>query len=105
MNELSFIFNNHLTKSELFLKVFKDNQSFISVAESNKVSPRTKHITIKYHHFWSFVQNKQSFWYVILIQENKLRTFLLIYSTKHYSFILEESYMDSETFASTRGVL
>ena len=36
-------------------KVFEDNRSCIKVAESPKLAPRTKHITIKYHHFRSFV--------------------------------------------------
>ena len=35
-------------------KVFEDNRSCIKVAESPKLAPRTKHITIKYHHFRSF---------------------------------------------------
>ena len=58
MKELSFIFYIHLPKPEVFCKSFEDNQSFISAAESNKFSPRTKNIAIKYHHLWSFVQKK-----------------------------------------------
>ena len=34
MTEVYFIFNMHLPKPELFLKVFKDNQSCIAVTES-----------------------------------------------------------------------
>ena len=51
IKEVSFIFDIHLPKPEVFCKVFKDNQSCISVAESNKFLPITKHIAIKYHHF------------------------------------------------------
>ena len=51
MKEVSFIFDIHLPKPEVFCKVFKDNRSCIDGAESNKFSLRTKHITIKYHHF------------------------------------------------------
>ena len=58
MKELYFIFYLHLPKPEVFCKVFKDNQSYISVAEFNKISPITKHIAVKYHHFQIFVQNK-----------------------------------------------
>ena len=50
--------NKHLPKPEVFCKVFKDNKRFIAVAESNKFSPRTKNIAIKYHHFRSFLQKK-----------------------------------------------
>ena len=58
MKEVSFIFETHLPKPEVFCKVFEDIQSCIAVAESNRFSPRTKHIAIKYHHFQCFVQNK-----------------------------------------------
>ena len=51
INEVSFIFDIHLTKPEIFSKVFKDNQSCIATTESNKLSPRTEHIDIKYLHF------------------------------------------------------
>ena len=58
MKEVSFIFETHLPKPEVFCKVFEDIQSCIAVAESNRFSPRTKHIAIKYHHFQCFVQKK-----------------------------------------------
>ena len=51
MKEVSFIFDIHLPKSEVFCKVFEDSQSCISVVESKTFSPRTKYIAIKYHHF------------------------------------------------------
>ena len=58
MKEVSFIFDIHIPKPEFFCKVFEENRNCIAVAESNKFSPRTKHIAIKYHHFQSFVKNK-----------------------------------------------
>ena len=58
MKEAYFIFDIHLPKPEVSCKVFKDNKSCIAVTESNKLSPRTKHITIKYHHLRSFVEKK-----------------------------------------------
>ena len=51
MKELSFIFDIHLPNREVYCKVFEDNQSCIDVAESNRLSPITKHIPIKYHNF------------------------------------------------------
>jgi hypothetical protein len=36
-------------------KVWEDNQSCITMAESNRFSPRTKHIALKYHDFKSHV--------------------------------------------------
>ena len=58
MKEVSFIFDKHIPKPEVFCKVSEENCNCIAVAESNKFSPRKKHIAIKYHHFQSFVQNK-----------------------------------------------
>ena len=46
------------SKSKSLCKVFKDNQSSIIVAESKKLSPRKKHIAIKYHNSQIFVQKK-----------------------------------------------
>ena len=51
MKEISFIFDINPPNPEVFCKAIKDNQSCIAVAESKKLSPRTKHIAIKYHHF------------------------------------------------------
>ena len=53
-----YIFYIHLPNPEVFCKVFKENESCIAIVESNKFSPRTKHIAIKYHRFQSFVQKK-----------------------------------------------
>ena len=58
MKELSFIFYIILPKTEVFCKVLKDNQICISVAESNKLSLRTKYFDIKYHCLRRFVQKK-----------------------------------------------
>ena len=57
MKKLSFVFDTHLSKPEVCCKLLKDNQICVSVAESNKLSPRTKHIAIKYHHFQIFIKN------------------------------------------------
>ena len=37
--------------------VYKDNQGAIVLAVSPQMQPHTKHITIKYHNFWSFLVN------------------------------------------------
>ena len=58
MKEVYFILDIHLPNPELFCEVFEYNQSCTAVAESNKFSPRTKHIAVKYHHLRSFVQKK-----------------------------------------------
>jgi hypothetical protein len=39
--------------------VFEDNTGTIALAIAPKIAPRTKHIAVKYHHFWSqFGRNK-----------------------------------------------
>ena len=42
---------------EVKCKVFEDNTSCISVAKAPSMTPRTKHIALKYHHFRSFVKS------------------------------------------------
>lgn len=56
--ELSVLIELHIPKPEIHCKVFEDNQSFISVANSQKFTPRTKHISLKFHHLTSFVKSK-----------------------------------------------
>ena len=44
-------------KPEVKCKVFEDNTSCITVAKAPSMTPRTKHIALKYHHFRSFVKS------------------------------------------------
>ena len=52
------VFPLHNPKPEFHCKVFEDNSSCIRVAETSKFTPRTKHISIKYHHFRKHVVDK-----------------------------------------------
>ena len=56
MKEVSFIFDIHIPKPEVFRKVSEDNQSCIYFTEFNNFFSRTKNIAIKYHHLQSFIQ-------------------------------------------------
>ncbi len=44
-------------KPKFFCKVHENNQFTIRMAKSDKFTPRTKHIALKYHHFCSHVKN------------------------------------------------
>jgi hypothetical protein len=57
MKELHTIFPVHINKPNFFCKVHEDNQSKIRMATSDKFTPQTKHITLKYH-FCSHVKNE-----------------------------------------------
>jgi hypothetical protein len=57
MKELHTIFPVHINKPNFFCKVHEDNQSTIRMANSDKFTPQTKHIALKYHHFCSHVKN------------------------------------------------
>ena len=93
MKEVSFIFYIRLPTPEVFCKVFEITEFALPLRKSDKFSLIKKHIAIKYHHFRSLVQKKLiGICYIDTIE--KQQTFLLNYSTNHYSFILEESYMD-----------
>ena len=50
---LCSLFENPVTQ----VTVYEDNQGVIALAVSLQMRPRTKHNTIKYHHFQSFVAN------------------------------------------------
>ena len=56
--EVNKIFSLNLDEPKFHCKVFEDNNSCIAIATSNRFSPRTKHIAIKYHHFQHYVKQK-----------------------------------------------
>ena len=58
MKELGKVLKINTSKPDFFCQVFEDNRSTITVAESKKFTPRTKHIALKYHHFRQYVTNK-----------------------------------------------
>ena len=55
MREMNEIFLLYLPSPRFIIKVREDNQSDIAMAENPKFTHRTKHIAIKYHHFWKHV--------------------------------------------------
>jgi hypothetical protein len=55
MREMNEIFPLYLPQPRFIIKVREDNQSCVAMAENPKFTPRTKHIAIKYHHFWKHV--------------------------------------------------
>ena len=58
LKEMSIVFDLEHFKPIVQCKIFQDNNSCISVATSPKLTPRTKHISLKYHHFKRFVTMK-----------------------------------------------
>ena len=59
MDELEPVMHFHNPTPHVRCKLFEDNRSCIVVAESARLTPRTKHIAIKYHHFREFVKSGQ----------------------------------------------
>ena len=51
LDEINEKFPIHKPTPVIHCKVWEDNNGAISLAQSQKFSPRTKHISIKYHHF------------------------------------------------------
>jgi len=49
----------YVDKPDFFCKVWEDNQACLAMATNKKFSPRTKHISLKYHHFRSFVDRRR----------------------------------------------
>ena len=40
-------------------KVFEDNKSCIEIATNHQTRARTKHLSVRLHHFWGFVTRKE----------------------------------------------
>jgi len=59
LREIHELFPLLITPPTFHCKVWEDNQSCISMATTQKFTPRTKHIALKYHHFRKWVQSKQ----------------------------------------------
>ena len=57
LKEVNAVFPVHVKTPTFVCQIHKDNQSCITMATSQKFSPRTKHIALKYHHFRSFVKD------------------------------------------------
>jgi hypothetical protein len=60
VKEVSFIFLLLDSITNFCITVHEDNFYAISMAESLKFTPPTKHIAIKYHHFCSRVQSSSN---------------------------------------------
>jgi hypothetical protein len=57
LKEVNTVFPIHVKTPTFVCKVHKDNQSCDIMATSQKFTPQTKHIALKYHHFCSFVKD------------------------------------------------
>jgi hypothetical protein len=57
LQEINTVFPVHVSTPQFVCNVHKDNQSCITMATSQRFSPQTKHISLKYHHFRSHVKN------------------------------------------------
>ena len=56
MNKLLSTMDINHIQSIMKCRVYKDNQSTITIAKAPSMLPRTKHIRLKYHHFRQFVK-------------------------------------------------
>jgi hypothetical protein len=55
IKEINCIFDLQNPMTDFCIMLHKDNLLAITMAESLKFTPRTKHIAIKYHHFCSHI--------------------------------------------------
>jgi hypothetical protein len=60
IKEISCIFHMPTPMTDFCITLHEDNLLAIAMAESLKITPRTKHIAIKYHHFYSRVRTSSS---------------------------------------------
>ncbi len=57
LKEINKVFPVHVKTPTFVCKVPEDNQSCIAMACSQKFTPCTKHIALKYHHFCSHIKS------------------------------------------------
>ena len=57
MDEINDIYGIVETKPDIKCTLFEDNNGAIELAQTHKYRPRTKHISLKYHHFREHVKN------------------------------------------------
>ncbi len=56
LQEINKVFPVQVKTPTFLCKVHKDNQSCITMVTSQRFTPHTKHIALKYHHFCSHVK-------------------------------------------------
>ena len=96
MPEVDFVFALHLPKPNFLVKVHKNNQRCIPMAQSPKFSARTKHIAIKYHHFRQHVESQSN--------PDRLLQILYIDTNDHLADILTKP-LSEDKFLGFRKLL
>jgi hypothetical protein len=59
MDEMKGVFPLLMETLHFFCKVWEDNQSCIAMATFQRITPRTKRIALKYHHFKHYFESGQ----------------------------------------------
>ena len=101
IKEVWFIFNIRISDPEVFFKYSKITKVVLSSWNITIFCWEQNTLLLSII-VYEYSSKRNLFGCVTLIQDNKQHIFLLIHSTKHYSLILEESYLDGETFSSTK---
>ena len=95
MKELSFISGIHIPKPEVFCKVFKKIK-FVLLWQSLTNYHQEQNISLLSIIIYKALYIRMLYGCVVLVHKNKQRGVLLIHSTKHYSSIYEENYLDGD---------
>ena len=80
LEEISEVFHLSKIKPIMHCKLFEDNNGALELAKAPKIRPRTKHISIKYHHFRAYVDSGKI--------ENSVLFFITI-NNAMFGFILD----------------
>ena len=57
LTELQNFYSDTITKPQILCRLLEDNNGALALVVEQKYRPRTKHISLKYHHFRSFVKS------------------------------------------------
>ena len=58
LTEISYVHPIHNPEPVIKCKVYEDNESCIDMSKTKRFSPRTRHVSIKYHQFRKIVDKK-----------------------------------------------
>ena len=91
LEELQSFYVDAMEKPKILCRLFEDNNGALLLAKEQKYRPRTKHISLKYHHFRSFV--------------NEGKIDILPVDTKEQIADQFTKALDEQTFTRLRGKL
>jgi hypothetical protein len=94
----------NIFQAHIHCKIFENNSGALEMARAPRMRPRTKHINIKYHHFWNTL-HPDYYHYMPYLQNSRSWTFLQNLFQMYYSTIIAKPYQDGNNNSKRRSVM